>query len=142
MTLIPYDHFRNWENWRREWERFFNSPSILNPNFSGPRMDVHETENEVVAICEVPGLEKKEDIQIDVHDQMLSIAGQTTRTDEVKEDQMYRRERYMGRFQRSVNLPAKVVSEGTRASYKNGILEVRMPKAHPDATRRIDVDFS
>lgn len=54
---------------------------------------------------------------------------------------MYRKERYVGRFQRSIQLPSAVSQEGVKASYKNGVLEVRMPKLSEEHKRRIDVDF-
>lgn len=142
MALIPYESFRNLENWRREMDKFFNEiPSVFQQGISGLRVDVHETETEVIASCEIPGLEKKEDINIEVHDNVLSISGNISRSNEINEEQMYRKERFMGRFQRSVNLPGRVSSQGTKASYKNGILEVRMPKIQSDDTKQIDVDF-
>jgi len=143
MGLIPYESFRNLENWRREMDKFFNDVSMpfLRQNMSGPRVDVYETEKEVIAACEIPGIEKKEDVQIEVHDSLLTISGTINRTQEVREEEMFRRERYLGRFQRSIGLPARVSTEGTKASYKNGILEVRMPKVKTDDKRRIEVDF-
>jgi len=122
-------------------DRFLNDWPVAFQNFSSPRVDVHETENEVIASFEIPGLEKKDDIQIEVRNDLLSVSGQINRSNEVKEEQMYRKERFAGRFQRSVALPSKVLAEGTKASYKNGILEVRMPKAQAEERRRIDVDF-
>ncbi|MGI6711951.1 MAG: Hsp20/alpha crystallin family protein [Bacillota bacterium] len=142
MALIPYEPFRNLEQWRREMDRFFHEvPSMIGHSISGPRVDVFERENEVIASCEIPGLEKKDDVIIEVQDNLLTISGSINRSNEVKEEQMHRRERYIGRFQRSIGLPARVMSEGTKATYKNGILEVRMPKEKSDDKRRIEVDF-
>ena len=140
MPLIPYEHF---DNWRRDLDRFFNEfPSQFRNSMFGPhRIDVYETENEVVVSCEIPGLEKKEDIRIDVEGNVLSVSGTVNRTHEVKEEQMHRRERFYGRFQRSVTLPVDVDEEGVTATYKNGILEIRLPKAKPQARRQIDVQF-
>lgn len=76
MPLIPYEPFRNLENWKRDLDRFFNEfPSNLRIGNQIPRTDVYETEKEVVVICEMPGLEKKEDIHIDVSGNRLDIAG-------------------------------------------------------------------
>lgn len=141
MALIPYEPFRYLENWKREMDRLFNEWPSAVQNMSGPRVDVHETENEVIASFEIPGLEKKDDIHIEVRDDLLSVSGQINRSGEVKEEQMYRKERFIGRFQRSVALPSRVLAEGTKASYRNGILEVRMPKAQADQRKRIDIDF-
>ncbi|AHD06947.1 Hsp20/alpha crystallin family protein [Paenibacillus larvae] len=142
MPLIPYEPFRNLENWKRDLDRFFNEfPSNLRIGNQIPRTDVYETEKEVVVICEMPGLEKKEDIHIDVSGNRLDIAGTFHSTTEVKEEEMHRKERFTGHFQRSVLLPAQVKNEGITASYKKGILEVRMPKVEPDTKNRIDIQF-
>jgi HSP20 family protein len=144
MPLVPYDRFRQLDNMRREFDRFFSDfPSIFGTehNLGGIRVDVHETENEVVATCDIPGLEKKEDVDIDIENNMLSISGSINRTNETKEENMYRKERFAGRFHRSVSLPSPVSHEGVKASYKNGVLEVRMPKLMKDDKKKIDVEF-
>lgn len=145
MALIPFEPFRHLDSWRRDIDKFFNEGMPwgfgFNQEFGSPRVDVYETDNEVIASCEIPGLEKKEDVHLHVDDQTLTIHGSINRVNEVKDEQMHRRERFTGRFQRSIALPARVQSEGTTASYKNGILEVRMPKAKSDPKRSIDIQF-
>lgn len=144
MALIPYEPFRHLDNMRKEMDRFFTNNGFLGSHdheFGLPRMDVHETENEVIASCDIPGLEKKEDVNIDIDGNILNINGTINRSHEMKDEQMHRRERFMGRFQRSITLPAKVSSEGIRASYKNGVLEIHMPKLKNENRKRIDVEF-
>lgn len=145
MALIPYEPFRHLENMRRELDRFFAGDfpvsKGLGQNFGNLSIDVYETENEVVASCDIPGLEKKEDVNIDIDNNILSIHGTINRVDEVKEEHMHRRERFTGRFERAISLPTRVSSEGVKATYKNGVLEIRMPKLQPDTKKRIDVDF-
>ncbi len=142
MSLIPYEPFRNLENWRKDIDRFFNEfPAGFRAGGHFPSMDVYETEKEVVAACEIPGLEKKEDIRIDVDGDRLDIGGVFQNAKEAREELMHRKERFTGRFQRSVTLPARVKSEGITASYKNGILEIRMPKAEAGQRNQIDVQF-
>ncbi|RID81925.1 Hsp20/alpha crystallin family protein [Peribacillus asahii] len=144
MTLVPYDPFRQLSNMSREFDRFFSDFPIRFDHEQGLgsiRVDVHETENEVVATCDIPGLEKKEDVDIDIENNRLSISGSINRTDEVKEENMFRRERYAGRFQRMITLPSPVSQEGVKATYRNGVLEVRMPKIAKDTKKKIDVDF-
>jgi len=146
MGLIPYEPFRHLENMRRELDRFFtNDLSPFKLGFSQGmghiNVDLYETENEIVASCDIPGLEKKEDVSIDVDNNALSISGSLNRVNEVKEEHMHRQERYIGRFQRTIALPSPVSSEGVTASYKNGVLEVRMPKQKGESKRRIDVQF-
>lgn len=146
MALVPYEPFRHLDHFRREIDRFFSDENSVFKSGWGQGLgridiDVYETENEVVASCDIPGLEKKEDVNIDIDNNILSISGTLNRVNEVKEEHMHRRERYVGRFQRSVGLPANVSPEGVKASYKNGVLEVRMPKLKGDSKRRIDVEF-
>ncbi|WP_313885473.1 Hsp20/alpha crystallin family protein [Desulfallas sp. Bu1-1] len=144
LALVPYDPFRAMDLMRRDLDRFFTP---LWGNFredfnTGPRIDVYETDNEVVAQCEIPGIEKKEDISIDINDNILSISGVINRASEIKEENRYHRsERFFGRFQRSVTLPARVREEGARASYRNGVLEIRMPKETRGQHRTIDVEW-
>ncbi|MFZ5592197.1 MAG: Hsp20/alpha crystallin family protein [Bacillota bacterium] len=145
MALIPYEPFRPLETLRRGMDRFWQdfpfAPFGLERDFTGPRVDVYETDQEVIASCEIPGLEKKEDVHINIDNGVLTISGVIQRGQEVREEQMHRRERFVGRFQRSFSLPAPVDEEKTTASYRNGILEIRMPKAKGAARRSIDVQF-
>ncbi|WLR51779.1 Hsp20/alpha crystallin family protein [Bacillus tianshenii] len=144
MTLTPYDPFKQWANMRKDFERFFSElPQAWGDNHLGSiRVDVHETEKEVIAKCDIPGLEKKEDVHINVDNHTLSISGSVNRTTETNENNMYRKERYAGSFQRSLSLPSPVSQDGVKATYKNGVLEVRMPKLTPDTKKKIDVEFN
>lgn len=54
---------------------------------------------------------------------------------------MHRKERFVGRFHRSVTLPSRVASENVKATYKNGVLEIRIPKLQADTKKKIDVEF-
>ncbi|HOB34756.1 MAG: Hsp20/alpha crystallin family protein [Firmicutes bacterium] len=137
MRLIPHE-WRHLDNWRREMERFVEP---LFQSFNTPRVDLFETDSELVAVCEIPGIEKKEDIHVDVSDNVLIISGSVRRWGEVKDDAFHRRERYAGHFTRSVGLPMPVKGDEIKATYRNGLLEVRMPKAEQTATRRIDIEF-
>lgn len=145
MALIPYEPFRHLDNMRREMDRFFNQGHFFgnhDQELGMPRIDVHESENEVVATCDIPGLEKKDDVTIDIDgNNVLNISGTIHRSKEIKEEQMHRRERYTGRFHRSVTLPTHVSGEGVRATYRNGVLEIHMPKMKNENKKRIDVEF-
>ncbi|MEF3306877.1 Hsp20/alpha crystallin family protein [Paenibacillus sp. GYB003] len=144
MALIPFEPFRNLEGWKRDFDRMFNDfPAFIRgeQQFGSHRMDIHETDAEVVATCDLPGLEKKEDVHIDVSGNVLTISGTINRSHEAKEENMHQRERYFGRFQRSVALPSPVQEEGIKASYKNGVLEIRMPKLQPPPKKSIDIEF-
>ncbi|GGH84593.1 HSP20 family protein [Pullulanibacillus pueri] len=144
MALVPYDPFRQMSNMRRQFDRFFSDLPMTMENDYGLgniRVDVHETENEVVATCDIPGLEKKDDVDITIENDTLNVSGSIHKTHEVEEENMHRKERFTGRFHRSISLPSAVSHEGVKATYKNGVLEVRMPKMMRDNKQRIDVDF-
>jgi HSP20 family protein len=103
-----------------------------------PAMDVYQNNDSVVAMIELPGM-KKEDIEISLHDGVLTIAGE--RKSEVKEgENSARSERLVGRFRRSVTLPARVDVNKVSASYKDGILTVTLPKAEDAKPKQIQVN--
>ncbi len=140
MPLIPSEPMRYLENFRRDIDRFFGESS--RPCLPELRIDVYETEKTVVASCEIPGLESKENIAIDIRDRTLELRGTLHRAREIREENIHRRERYSGGFQRLINLPRKVSAEGSRATYRNGILEVIMPKAEQESKRSpIEIEF-
>jgi HSP20 family protein len=138
MPFLPGDRLRNWEALKRE---FMNMVPDFVPEFNSPRIDVYETDTHVVASCEIPGIENKEDITIHIDDDALTVSGTINKMHEVKEEHLYRRERYSGRFERTVTLPSSVTAEESKASYRNGILEIRMPKAKVDRRKKVDIDF-
>ncbi|MFC4601033.1 Hsp20/alpha crystallin family protein [Cohnella hongkongensis] len=146
MPLIPYEPFRQLDHMRRELDRFFPDDLSLIKTGLHQRLghfsvDVHETADEIVAACDIPGLDKKEDLSIEVDRDRLTVSGTLNRTSETKEEQFHRQERYTGRFHRTIGLPAEVSSEGVSATYRNGVLEVRMPKLKGDSKRKIDIQF-
>lgn len=144
MSLLPYEPFRQLENIRKEFDHFFSDfPSLFSSeqNLSGIRVDIHETENELIASCDIPGLESKEDVNIDIQNNILSISGSINRTNEIKEENMHRQERFVGRFHRSIPLPTPVSRDEVLATYKSGVLEVRMPKKAQNDRKKIDVQF-
>lgn len=148
MSHLPDDRFKQLANIRKDFDRLLAAfPFDMNffdnmlGNFGNMKVDVHETATEVVAICDIPGLEKKEDIQIDVAHNVLSISGFMNKATEVTDENMFRQERYMENFHRSISLPSPVSRNGVKATYRNGVLEVRMPKTTQIIDHTIDVEF-
>ena len=148
MSLLPNDPFKQLANIRKDFDRMFAAfPFDMNffdnmlSNFGNMNVDVYETDTEVVATCDIPGLEKKEDIQINVTHNMLSISGFTNKATEVTGENIFRQERYAGRFHRAISLPSPVSQNGVKATYRNGVLEVRMPKTMQIIEHKIDMEF-
>lgn len=116
-----------------EWLTFpfdFRIPSLIQ-GFNRPRMDVSENEKEVIATAEVPGIDKN-NIEINIQDNILEIKGQTTKQEEKNQQNYYMLERYYGAFSRRIVLPAEVDADKATATFENGVLTIRMPKVHPD----------
>ncbi|GGJ07578.1 hypothetical protein GCM10010885_15880 [Alicyclobacillus cellulosilyticus] len=142
MSWVPLDPLGVW---RRE---FGNLPDLFDGEWTKPwstlpriPVDVRETPNEVVVTAEIPGLERKEDVQIRVHDQHLHLSGQIERHATTQGEHVFRSERFFGRFSRTVPLPSPVDERGAKAAYRNGVLEVRLPKVSGRGGQVIDVEF-
>lgn len=106
-----------------------------------PAMDVFEQKDNVVVRAELPGM-KREDIEVSLHDNTLSISGERKFEESNKDHEVYRSERFFGRFQRSVSLPTLVSGDKVKASYKDGVLTVTLPKAEEAKPKHIDVSVS
>jgi HSP20 family protein len=107
----------------------------------GPKVDVYQTENEVVAVAELPGIQTKDDIEVRIDQDKLTLRGEIKRTQGHREENSVYNERYYGTFTRVIQLPSRVMPEKATAAYNNGILEVRMAKSDPGENwgRRIEI---
>ena len=103
-----------------------------------PAVDIFDNDNEIVLKAELPGL-NKEDIDIHVEENLLTLRGERKREEEIKEKGYFRSERAYGTFSRSFTLPATVAANKIGASYKDGILTVTLPKAEEAKPRQIEV---
>ena len=104
----------------------WNFPARNTQNWS-PAVDVKETDNSLVLTADIPGLTKK-DIKVNVANGKLSISGERTYEPDQENDNYHYRERRFGTFDRSFKLPDTVDEEKISASFKNGILNVALPK--------------
>jgi HSP20 family protein len=106
-----------------------------------PALDVFQDKDHLFVKAELPGM-KKEDIEISLHENTLTVAGERKQEREVKEGDAYRRERFFGRFHRSVTLPIPVQTDHVTAQYKDGILAVTLAKAEEAKPKQIEVQVS
>jgi HSP20 family protein len=102
-------------------------------------LDVSEDANNVYVKAELPGM-KKEDIDLSLHDGCLSISGERKSETSHEGAEIYRAERFFGRFQRTVTLPTPVDADKVKAQFKDGILMVTLPKAEEAKPKHIDVN--
>jgi len=104
-----------------------------------PAIDIYETGEAIVLKAELPGV-KRDDIDIQVHDNMLILKGERKFEKEVKEENYLRVERSYGAFHRSFTLPALVQQDKIKAVLKDGVLELTLPKAEEAKVKPIKVE--
>jgi HSP20 family protein len=103
-----------------------------------PPMDLVEAEDHFVLKADLPGL-AEDDVAIEVQDNVLTVSGERKTEHERKERGFYRLERSFGRFSRSLTLPEGVNTEGIKASFDKGVLEVTIPKPEARKPQRISI---
>jgi HSP20 family protein len=103
-----------------------------------PAVDLYEKDDHYMIKAELPGVDKN-DIKIDLKDRLLTLSGERSYDNEVKEENYYRRERSYGRFQRAFTLPADVDSDKIKAEFKDGVLEIAVPKPEEKKAKQVTV---
>lgn len=126
FELIPFSRdsrniFKQYDDLEKE---FFGN---MNTSISVFRTDIIEKDDKFILQAELPGF-NREDINIDIKDGLLTINAQHTQQDEIKENHYVRRERKFGSFTRRFDVTG-INEERISASYKDGILELELPKA-------------
>ena len=92
-----------------------------------PSVDLYEEKDDIVVKVELPGMEK-DNIEVNLTDDRLTIKGEKKKEEEIKKENYYRSERSYGSFIRTLELPRDVQADKIKAVFKNGVLEVRLPK--------------
>jgi len=104
-----------------------------------PSVDIYETDDALVIKAELPGV-SKDDVSIDVHQNTLTLRGQRKHETEVKDEQYHRVERSYGSFQRSFTLPSTIDYEKVQATFKDGVLELHLPRLESAKPRQIAIN--
>src|SRR6516164_3495895 len=126
-ALSTWTGFGRLTNLRDEIDRLFEAPlaelAHTSQLLSGwtPAFDVYEDKDNVYVRAELPGM-RKEDIEVSLHNGSLSVSGERKSEDKLKDADIYRAERFFGRFQRTITLPTPVAIDQIKAQYKDGIL--------------------
>jgi HSP20 family protein len=149
----PVSVFHPLSEMERAFERFFNRnwPSFMSrsdfPAFDSlvdferqrmPNLDVVDQDNEIVVRAEIPGIDKK-DVSISLTDNLLTIKGETQKEKKDDKGNYHRREISRSSFARTVTLPSSVDASKSVASLKDGVLEIKLPKAESSRRRSIAV---
>jgi HSP20 family protein len=142
--------FQQLSTLRDEIDRLFEAPFSLTgfgeglqPFMSGwsPTLDFYEDKDSLYVKAEVPGM-KKEDIEISLHDGVLTLSGERKNDKLLNGSNIHRSERFVGRFQRSLTLQTSVEADQVKAVYQDGILTVTLPKAEAAKPKQIQVKTS
>jgi HSP20 family protein len=148
MTLVRWDPFRELEEMSDRLNRMVSRPALPRTNGNGkeamtvadwvPSVDVSETEGEYQIKAEIPDV-KKEDVKVTVEDGVLTIQGERKHEKEEKGKKYHRVERSYGSFVRSFTLPDLVDEENVRAEFKDGVLNLQLPKSEKAKPKAIEV---
>ena len=146
MALVRWEPFRELAALQNEMGRWMNQVAggVGTPTGNGqsstwlPAVDVWETESELVLSFDLPGIQE-EKIAVELDDNVLTVTGERERMSEHTNDRFYRFERRFGQFSRSVTLPTGVKEDEIKADYKDGVLEIRVPKPEEQKPKRIQI---
>lgn len=146
MNLVKWNPWREMETFSDRMNRLFDGsfiPTAWVSEESGlrnwrPAVDIYDNDEYIVIKAELPGVDKK-DIHVDVKDGVLTLSGERTYENEVKEDNYHRRERASGKFQRSFTLPEGFDPDKIDADYKDGVLKIEIPKPKEKKPKKITI---
>jgi HSP20 family protein len=137
-ALSPFEEFE------RRFEDFFRRPfSLMEAPWTrwsalagevSPAMDIYEEGGDIVVKAEIPGM-KKEEIHIDINEKTVTVSGEKMKEEKVERKDYVHLERTYGNFARTFALPAEVQTDKARATFKDGVLELRVPKIAEAASR-------
>lgn len=138
-----FDPMEDFSRLQEEINRLFNydSPSKMTGLFDrhiSPAIDVVEMENDIVVYCDLPGI-KKEDVDINLAHNVLTIKGDKKREQKQEKGKSYRDETWSGTFHRTISLPEIVDPDKVDASIKNGVLTITLAKQEDKKPRQIEV---
>ena len=103
-----------------------------------PKLDISESRKDITVKVEIPGIEAR-DFDVSIDGRRLTISGEKKQEQKEKEETYYRVERSYGYFKRSIELPAEVDPNKVNASYRKGILKIKLRKSKEPETKRISV---
>lgn len=153
MDLIPWrakgtglDLFEDLEDFQKEMNRLFDltmhrpGKKVNGATFWAPAIDVIDEKEQIRVKADLPGL-KKDEIEVSVENDVLTIRGEKKEEKEIKEKDYIRSERYYGSFHRSFTLPSGVDAQKVNANYKDGVLEITLPKKEEAKSKQVKVDI-
>lgn len=137
MPLIKWSpFFEPFENFDKYFENF---PAPVSRGGLVPAIDVYDSQDAVIIETALPGVDPKH-VKLSIENDVLTISGSSERKTEVDEKDYYRKEIRSGSFMRQVALPAGVKEDSAKASFKDGILKIEVPKTEKVKSKPIMID--
>lgn len=145
-SIMRWEPFRNLSSLQEQVNRLFESSFPSRGDESAltawaPAVDVYETENELVIKADLPDVTEK-DLDVRIENNMLTIRGERKFEQKVKEESYLRMERAYGSFSRSFSLPNSVNTEAIKAEYKDGVLNITLPKRAESKPKQVKIAVS
>lgn len=142
-SLIRWEPLRELVDMGSLFDRFFGRDLMLERPIWGdrawsPAIDLYDQKDRLVVKAELPGIEKK-DVKVSVDGDILSIKGEVNQEQETKDKDYYYSERTYGSFYRTVALPVAVQKDKVKASYRDGILTIDLPKGEEAKPKEIEI---
>jgi HSP20 family protein len=142
MKLVRWDPFQELAALSSRYNRSSNNPltTAAEDSFGAwvPPVDIFERQDHLVIRAEVPGL-NREDMDVRIENGVLTLHGERKRETEVNKDNAFRMERSYGSFTRSFSLPTTVDAAKVAATYKDGVLEVSVPKMETAKPKKVEI---
>ena len=147
MALVKWDPFRDVAELQNRINRMFEESfggsrdldDKMNSRAWMPAVDIYEGENGIIVAVELPGV-SKQNVSVEVKDDVLTLKGERRANPAVKEDSYFLRERLFGPFKRTFTLHQNIRPELIKAKFKEGILEIELPKPAQEHPRQITVN--
>jgi HSP20 family protein len=147
MALIRWDPFREMSALQERMNRLMSdyrtrAPWAEEEMAQGnwvPPVDIYETKESLILNVELPGV-TKENLALEVKDNTLTLKGEKKLEKDIKEESYHRMERTYGSFMRAFTLPSTVQQEKVKARFKDGVLEVTIPKAEEAKPKQVRVE--
>ena len=143
-SLLRWEPFRELAALQNDMSRLMGALTAGEGSGNGgsrtwvPAVDMWETERELVYAFDLPGVDKDK-INVELENDTLTVSAERERSQEVSKDGFYRFERRYGTFTRGVTLPQGITEDTIKADYRDGVLEIRVPKPEEPKPRRIQI---
>jgi HSP20 family protein len=146
-SLSRWEPFRDLGEIQQEMNRlfdgFFGRPAATTTSERMwlPLCDMYETKDDLNLTFELPGVSEKE-VNVSITGDVLTLKGERKWEEELKDESYHRLERVYGRFERSMPLPVPVQADKVKATYRNGLLEIKLPKAEEVKSKEIKINIA